>query len=291
MDSDTHIMEQIVDWFSMKIDLLLKIGLRKDQIMLDPGIGFGKTPSQTAIILKEIDKLKELGYPIVVGHSRKASAMPDVKHLPPRQRDLETAYISKYLSKKKVDFIRVHNCRLNRQLIDLTISTIVAHQFNRGIGYKNQLPWKLKKDQESFKQLTLNKVVLMGRKTYESIGYPLKERENIVISTQLSNRNQESRALLDKNDLKLKIVSSLSAALLEIDPLKEVFVIGGENLYRESLKFSDRVYLTIVQASEPVDTFFPELNPNHWSTKELFKVSVDKHNEFSYEVKQLNRVW
>ena len=283
MEGDGQVIERILSWFSKQIDLLLKAGLKKEQIILDPGIGFGKTPSQTKIILKEIERFKGLGYPILIGHSRKASAMPPVKHLPPSQRDLETAYLSKYLAHKKINFLRVHNCRLNRKLMDLQVSILVAHQLNRGIGHQQQLPWKLKEDLDHFKKLTLNNVVIMGRKTYESIEHPLASRENIVLSSQLFSQHKETS--------KVKVVSSLSAALLDIDPLKEVFIIGGERLYREGLKFSDKIYLTLVKASKPVDTFFPVIDLSQWRIEELFKVAANKHNQFPYEVKKLHRVW
>ncbi len=183
--SDEETVVHMISWFEQQINELITLGLNKNQIIVDPGIGFGKKKNQTAMIIKHIGQFKRLGCPILVGHSRKASAMPSVANLTPLDRDLETAWLSKYFAKENIDFIRVHNCRLNRRIIDEKVSLIVAHQINNGIGFKNKLPWSLKEDKKHFRTVTLNKTVIMGRKTFESIDHPLELRRNIVLSRTL----------------------------------------------------------------------------------------------------------
>lgn len=266
-------MEQLLCWFSEKIDNLLQCGLKKDQIWLDPGIGFGKTPEQTANIIQEIDRLKALGHPLVLGHSRKGSALPAARHLPPIERDLETAYLSRYFAKRGIDYVRVHNCLLNRRVMDAHISMIVAHQKDRGIGYHNQLPWKLVEDKKRFKALTMGKRVVMGRNTFESIGAPLKERRNCVLSsTPLEG---------------VETFSSLADLFIHTPPEEEIMLIGGEHLYQEGVKCADTLYLTLVEATEKVDTFFPQLEEKKWRSVEQTVIG----EPFPYVMKKMERIW
>lgn len=279
MKEDQGVVDQMVQWFFDRTEELLKQGLNKSQIILDPGIGFGKTPEQTAAILQNIDRIKSMGFPVVIGHSRKASALPAVKHLAPIERDLETACLSKKLSCQKVDIIRVHNCRLNRNLMDAKISILVAHQNDRGIGYQNQLPWELKADKQHFRKLTLGHTIIMGRRTFESIGRPLDKRRNIVISTTLSSAPEE-----------VEIYSSLQEALEHIHTNEEIFIIGGERLYKEALPFADYLFQTVVDASEPVDRYFPKLNEENWILENEESVASDEFNQFPQSIKSFKRV-
>ncbi len=278
MRDDLNVIDQLIDWFTDQIDQLLKLGLTKSQIILDPGIGFGKTPTQTAAILQNIDQLKSFGYPIVVGHSRKASALQSVKHLLPIERDLETACLSKILSNQNVDIVRVHNCRLNRQVIDASISLIAAYQTDRGIGYRTQLPWDLKADKQNFRKLTLNHTIIMGKKTYESIGRPLDKRRNVIISRTLAPTPKG-----------VEVYTSLQEALEHIDVKDEIFIIGGERLFEEALPFADYLYLTIVQASEPADRFFPLFDEGDWILEDEVSIAATEENAFSYQFKTLKR--
>lgn len=278
MRDDLNIINQLLGWFSDQIDQLLKWGLTKSQIILDPGIGFGKTPAQTAAILQNIDQLKALGYPIVMGHSRKASALQSVKHLLPIERDLETARLTKTLSHQNVDIVRVHNCRLNRQIIDAKISLIVAYQTDRGIGYQNQLPWELKADKQHFRKLTLGHTIIMGKRTYESIGRPLDKRRNMVISKTLTPAPKG-----------VEVYSCFQEALEHIDAKDEIFIIGGERLFEEALPFADQLYLTVIQASEPADRFFPPFDERQWIVEDEALIPADELNKFPYIIKKLKR--
>ncbi|MGE3716064.1 MAG: dihydropteroate synthase [Simkaniaceae bacterium] len=280
MKEDKGVMEQLLHWFSDRIEQLLKLGLTKDQILLDPGIGFGKTPAQAAEILQNLEQIKALGYPLVIGHSRKASVMPSVKHLAPTERDLETARLSKLFSHQKVDMLRVHNCRINRVLLDAKISVLAAYQTDRGIGYKNRLPWDLKGDKQNFRKITWGHTIIMGRKTYESIGKPLEQRRNIVISKTLVPAPPG-----------VEVYPSLQEALEHMNTKEEIFIIGGEKLFQEALPFADYLYLTLVQSSKPVDKFFPPFNEAEWELEQEVFILADECNEYPYTIKTLKRNW
>lgn len=128
------------------------------------------------------------------------------------------------------------------------ISLIVAIDINRNIGKDGKLLWHIPEDLSRFKKLTMGKPIIMGRKTYDSIGRPLPGRKNIVITRQ---------------NLSLKdvvIVHSLQDALSEAEKENpdEIFIIGGQQIYEQAMGLADRIYLTIVNASFNGDTKFPE---------------------------------
>ena len=128
------------------------------------------------------------------------------------------------------------------------ISISVAIGKNRVIGCENQLPWHLPNDLKHFKQLTLNKPVIMGRKTYESLGKPLPNRRNVIITR---NKNYQASGC--------EIFSSLQEAIDKIDA-PEIIIIGGESIYTQALPLATHLYLTFVDAEIQGDTFFPEIN-------------------------------
>ncbi len=132
------------------------------------------------------------------------------------------------------------------------ISIIVAVAENGVIGDKNALLWHISEDLKHFKALTTGHPVVMGRKTYESLGRPLPNRPNVVISRQ---------------ELELpgcRVVHSLSEAVALFPAGEEVFVIGGAQIYAEALPLADRFYLTRVQHSYEGDTRFPAWDASHW---------------------------
>ncbi len=140
----------------------------------------------------------------------------------------------------------------------LPLCMIAALGENRVIGVDNQLPWHLSEDLQHFKRMTLGKPVIMGRKTWDSIGRPLPGRLNIVISRQ--------------TDLQLsgaEVFADLPAALrrardwAKLEDAEEIMLIGGAQLYREALPLAERLYLTHVALAPEGDAFFPELD-NHW---------------------------
>jgi len=133
------------------------------------------------------------------------------------------------------------------------LALVAAVAADRGIGYRNRLPWRLPEDLRRFKALTMGHRILMGRKTWESIGRPLPGRENVVISRQADFAAPGAR-----------VVSSVAEALALPGANGEVFCIGGAEIYRAALPMAQRLYLTEIAHTFPADAFFPELDPSRW---------------------------
>lgn len=129
---------------------------------------------------------------------------------------------------------------------------IAAMAADRVIGLNNQMPWHLPADLQHFKKVTLGKPVLMGRKTYESIGRPLPGRRNVVVSRQLSPANSP-----------VEWVSSIEQALLLLSEQPEVMIIGGAEIYRQCLPLAQRLYLTEIALETAGDAFFPDYTVGH----------------------------
>ena len=126
------------------------------------------------------------------------------------------------------------------------ISLIVAHDRNRVIGYENDMPWHLPGDLQYFKETTMGKPVIMGRKTFESIGRPLPGRRNIVITR---NVNYAAEGI--------EVVGNLDAALALVAEVPEIMVIGGEQIFTQALPLADRLYITLIDHEFVGDTYFP----------------------------------
>ena len=151
------------------------------------------------------------------------------------------------------------------------ISIIVAIGKNNVIGLKNTLPWNLPADMEHFKQLTKGKSIIMGQKTFESIGKPLIDRINIVLT-------------LDKNFTPsgCQIVHSIKEALEMVKNSKEVMICGGVSIYRQFLPLADRIYLTLIQGDFEGDAFFPEFDRSLWKEVERVENKPDRKNPYKY---------
>ena len=132
------------------------------------------------------------------------------------------------------------------------LSAIVAMAANRCIGRDNALPWRLPADLKRFKQLTLGHTLVMGRRTYESIGRPLPGRTTVVVTRQPGYAPQGVR-----------VAHSLEQALVLAEG-DEVFIAGGADLYRQTLERVDRLYLTRIERDYAGDTFFPEVDLSRW---------------------------
>lgn len=130
----------------------------------------------------------------------------------------------------------------------MLISLIAAMAENRVIGKNNTIPWDLPADRQRFRSLTMGHPVIMGRKTYESIGFPLEGRTNIVITRQ---KNFQAKGCLIAHDLR----SALDLA----GNADEVFICGGGDLYRQALPLANRIYLTIIHRDQEGDVFFPHI--------------------------------
>ena len=138
------------------------------------------------------------------------------------------------------------------------ISMIVARSRNHVIGKDNQMPWKISADLQFFKKVTMGHPVIMGRKTWESIGRPLPGRRNIVVS-----RNTELQLT------GAEVVNSLDAALASLSEFQRVFVIGGEQLFTQAFPIADRLYITEIDIDvDGGDTFFKVPNQSEWKEVE-----------------------
>lgn len=154
----------------------------------------------------------------------------------------------------------------------MKISIIVAMASNRVIGLNNQMPWHLSADLKKFKQITMGVPILMGRKTFQSIGRPLPGRTNIIISRDPGYRQD---GCLVFNDLDLALASACQGA-------EEIFVIGGSTLYQTMLQRADTLYLTEIKKEFQGDTFFPPWNPTDWIEVEREDIDDDPTVDFSY---------
>lgn len=151
------------------------------------------------------------------------------------------------------------------------ISIIVAIDENKAIGKDNQLLWHLPNDLKFFKKTTSGHPIIMGRKTYDSIGKPLPNRKNIVIT-----RNK---------DLKIEgaeIYTSLAEALKDLEEENEVFVIGGAEIYNQALPLSDKIYLTQVHHKFDADTYLNSLNLSDWEVTEKEDHFKDEKHLYDY---------
>ncbi|WP_233078770.1 type 3 dihydrofolate reductase [Rheinheimera soli] len=161
----------------------------------------------------------------------------------------------------------------------MRIAMIAAMANNRVIGKDNQMPWHLPADLKHFKKVTLGKPVIMGRKTYQSIGKALPGRRNIVISRQ-------SGALSTDADW----VQSIEQALALVQHEAEVMVIGGAEIYRQVLPLADTLYITDIDLTVEGDAFFPDyLAEASWNQSALEQHTPDPKNPYFYQFRTLNR--
>ena len=151
------------------------------------------------------------------------------------------------------------------------LSAVVAAAENNAIGKDNQLLWHLPNDLRFFKRTTTGHTVVMGRKTYESVGKPLPNRRNIIITRQAGYTAPGA-----------EVVNSLAAALERCADEEEVFIVGGAEIYRQALPLLDRIYLTRVHAQPEGDTFFPELGGKDWQLVSEEKHPADDRHAYSY---------
>jgi dihydrofolate reductase len=135
----------------------------------------------------------------------------------------------------------------------MRLSAIVAMASNRVIGVNNQLPWRLPADLARFKRVTMGHTLVMGRKTYESIGRPLPGRTMIVVTRQ---RGYAPAGV--------KVAHSVDEALALAQGDDELFIIGGAELFAQTMHRLDRLYLTLIEREIPGDTFFPQVDLSTW---------------------------
>lgn len=167
---------------------------------------------------------------------------------------------------------------------NLPLTIVVAMSSNRVIGRGNALPWRLSDDLKWFKKNTLGKPVIMGRKTFESIGKALPERDNIVITRNVQFQHDEVTVSHDLEDA----VAIAEAFALERQA-REICIIGGGEIYRQALPLVQRLYVTEVAAEIEGDTFFPSLNREEWDEEIAGSITKNEKNTYDAILKILTR--
>jgi dihydrofolate reductase len=153
----------------------------------------------------------------------------------------------------------------------MNINLIVAIDEKNGIGKNNLLPWHLPADLKHFKSITTGHPIIMGRKTFDSIGKALPNRRNIVISRQSKLEIPGA-----------EVCSSLSDAVKLCADEKDVFVIGGAQIFEQAISIADILYLTIIHEDFNADVFFPEIRLSEWIEEEKYMYEPDEKNLYSY---------
>ncbi len=152
------------------------------------------------------------------------------------------------------------------------INIVVAKASNNVIGAKNDLIWHLPNDLKHFKSLTSGHPIVMGRKTFESLGRPLPNRTNIVV-TRDQNWNAEG----------IEIASSLPKAIEAAKKIDDdIYIIGGGNIYKQAMEFTDVLYITEVHHEFDGDTYFPEIDSDEWEEVEREDFKKDEKHPYSY---------
>ncbi|PUV21703.1 dihydrofolate reductase [Sphingobacterium athyrii] len=152
-----------------------------------------------------------------------------------------------------------------------TITLIVAASENNAIGINNQMPWHLPNDFKYFKRNTVDHSILMGRKTFDAIGKALPDRRNIVITRNADFQEED-----------IDVANSIQEALLYCRDEREVFIIGGANIYQQALPLANKVLLTRVHTTIQGDAFFPELSSEEWELISAEPHQADDKHAFDY---------
>jgi dihydrofolate reductase len=163
----------------------------------------------------------------------------------------------------------------------LIVSLIAAIDEKGGIGKNNQIPWHLPSDLRRFKKITMGHYLIVGRKTYETIGGLLPGRIMIIVTHQ---RDYYAAGCL--------IVNSLDAAIRIAAEKQEteVFIIGGGEIFTQAISVADKIYLTSVHTNLKVDVFFPKVDDFHWETIETEEIKQDENDDYPMDFKVLIRV-
>ena len=145
------------------------------------------------------------------------------------------------------------------------------------IGLKNKLPWHISADLKNFKNITLGNPIIMGRKTYDSIGKPLKDRDNIVIS-------RDNSLIIDG----VEVLDSLEKAIFMTAEAPETFIIGGQQIYQIALPFATHMYITKVEGNFEGDAYFPDYNQEEW--KEVGREDLITENNLKFSFLKYKRI-
>lgn len=161
--------------------------------------------------------------------------------------------------------------------MDKQITLIAAMGKNREIGLDGQMPWHLPAELQHFKKATMDRAIVMGRKTWQAIGRPLSGRQNIVISRNTGLKAEGA-----------EVVSSLQQAV-DQSTSPEIMVIGGGQLYELALPMAQRLILTLIDIEPEADTWFPQWDQGEWRTVHMQDFVADESNPLSYQIIELQR--
>lgn len=153
----------------------------------------------------------------------------------------------------------------------MTISIIAAIAKNNVIGNNNRLPWHLPSDMRRFRKITMDKAIIMGQKTFESIGKPLAGRFNIILS-------KDPNLKIDK----CMVVNSIEKALEKSKNFSEIMVCGGASVYKQFLPLANKMYLTLINAEFEGDAYFPDFSWQEWQEIERIDNFADEENSYDY---------
>jgi len=151
------------------------------------------------------------------------------------------------------------------------VTIIAAIANNNALGKNNQLIWHLPADLIRFKKTTLNHYVIMGRKTFESLKKPLPNRTNVIVTR---NKNYKAEGCI--------VVHSLKEALKVSKNEKNIFILGGAKIYEQTIKFADKLDLTLVHHTFDADAFFPEIDKTIWKESFRYDLKADEKNKYNY---------
>ncbi len=160
----------------------------------------------------------------------------------------------------------------------MLLSLIVAVAKGNVIGGDNKLLWHLPADLKHFKNVTMDHTIIMGRKTFESIGKPLPGRKNIVVTRQD-----------DYQANGCTVVNNLQEAINSCEKEEEAFIIGGAEIFRQSIPAADKIYLTRIDHAFDGDVFFPNLNFSEWKLVKYVKYHADEKNKYEYSFAEYQR--
>jgi len=165
----------------------------------------------------------------------------------------------------------------------MVVAFIVAVSDNNAIGRRNTLPWYMPEDLKFFKRTTIGKPVIMGRKTFESLGKPLPGRLNIVLSGNAGVALPEGVLLY--NDINAAIER------MKQEGTEEGFIIGGGKVFETTMPIADRMYITRVHCEVPdADAFFPDIDHTHWKLAWEEKHAADEQNKYAYDFQKYERI-
>jgi len=150
---------------------------------------------------------------------------------------------------------------------------------NRVIGRNNALPWHLPADMKFFKTITMGHTVIMGRKTFDTMGKPLPGRRNIVVTRDPSWRSDG-----------VEVAAGLASAIELTEGETEVFIAGGGEIFRQALDHAGRIYLTVVHTEVTGDAYFPAIDPSEWTLVSEKTHSADERNAFAMTFRRYERV-